>query len=378
MMTARTDRALIVHPDLAVRQDVESVLRRVHRHPVAVRHAATAGAALQITREHDPRIVLLDLEHERAVSLAVARELRRPGRIVIGLLNPLLQGDGSAEFLRHAVRSGINEFVPLPLADAELSAALETLPDTAGATDEGRAIAFFGQQGGVGTTSLAINAAFALAGEKKRVAIMDANLQFGSVAAQLGVVPETDLSHAIRDLNAGSILPLTIAGRDPSIALTASPTDILAAEAITPQDVGRVLIELRRSFDSVVVDTAPVLDAIALSVLDLCETIVVVTEGSSPTIAGTARLLRILRDLGVGESRIRLVINKYRSAPDLVPADIVAEQLGREVDHLVPFVAPVAAASHRGVPALFERAAGPFRESVVRLARDLGRKDVRG
>lgn len=378
MMTARTDRALIVHPELAVRQDIEGVLRRVHRHPVAVRHASTAGVALQVAREHDPRIVLLDLEHERAVSLAVARELRRPGRIVIGLLNPLLQADGSAEFLRHAVRSGVNEFVPLPLAEAELSAALETLPESGSGAEEGRAIAFFGHQGGVGTTSLAINTAFALAGEKRRVALVDANVQFGSVAAQLGVAPESDLAHAIRELNAGAILPLTVVGRDPSVALTASPADVLAAEEITPQDIGRVLIELRRSFDAVVVDTAPVLDALALAALDLCETIVIVTEGSAQTIAGTARLLRMLRDLGFGEHRTRLVINKYRSATDVVPPDIVAEQLGREVDYTVPFVAPVAAASHRGVPALFERAAAPYRDAVVRLAKDLARKDVRG
>ncbi len=377
MTVTRTDRALVIHPDGSVRREIESALRRVSNHPVAARHAASAGVALQVAREHDPRIVLLDLEHERAVSLAVAKELRRSGRFIIGLLNPLLQGDGSAEFLRHAVRSGVNEFVALPLADAELAAAMESLPDTEGVADEGRAIAFFGHQGGVGTTSLAINCAFAIATERRRVALLDANVQFGSVAAQLGVVPENDLSHAIRDVTVGAVLPLTVVGRDPSIAIAASPSDFLAAESISPQELGRILIELRRSFDTVVVDTAPVLDALALVVLDLCESVVVVTEPNSPTIAGTGRLLRMLADLGFNGRRVRLVINKYRSASDVVPPEIVAEQLGHEVDHVIPFVAPVAAAAHRGVPALFERAAVPFREPLLKLAKDISRKEGR-
>lgn len=377
MTPARTDRALVVHPELSVRQDVEGVLRKVHRHAVAVRHAATAGVALQVAREHDPRIVLLDLEHERAVSLAVARELRRPGRVVIGMLNPLLQSDGSAEFLRQAVRAGVNEFVAVPLADGELAAALEVVPEASTDAEEGKTIACFSHQGGVGTTALAINLAFALAGDRKRVAILDANVQFGSVAVQLGLVPETDLATAVRELDGGGMLPVTLAGRDPGIAVVSSPADILAAETVRPQDVARVLIELRRTFESVVVDTAPSMDAVTLAVLDLAETIVVVTEGSSHTVAGTARLLRILKELGFGDERVRLVMNRYRSAADVVPPEVVAEQLGRDIDEVLPFMAPVAAASHRGVPALFERAAGHYREGVVRLAKGLSRKEGR-
>lgn len=375
MTVTRTDRTLVVHPDPAVRQEIENTLRRVHRRPIAMRHAGSAGAAVQVAREHDPRIVLLDLEHERAVSLAVARELRRSGRLIIGLLNPLLRGDGSAEFLRHAVRSGVNEFLSVPVADAELAAAIETLPDSADATEEGRSIAFFSHQGGVGTTTLAINTAFAMVGERqrKRVAILDANVQFGSVATQLGLKPETDLADAVREVDRGGILPLVVAGRDPAVAIAASPRDLIDAESVGPQELGRLLIEMRRNFDYVMIDTAPVLDALALAALDLSDTIVVVTTASSPVVAGTARLLRMLSSVGFDERRIRLVINQYRNANDMVSPEVVAEQLGRPIDDVIPFLAPVSVAAHRGSPALFERSAGSFREAILRLAKDLQR-----
>jgi MinD-like ATPase involved in chromosome partitioning or flagellar assembly len=118
------------------------------------------------------------------------------------------------------------------------------------------------------------------------------------------------------------------------------------------------------------------LDALALAVLDLSDTVVVVTTASSPVVAGTARLLRMLKSVGFDDRRIRLVVNQYRNANDMVPPEIVAEHVDRAIDHVVPFLAPVSLAAHRGTPALFERAAGPFREAVLRLAKDLQRGDA--
>ncbi|MEO8383335.1 MAG: hypothetical protein ABI779_27010 [Acidobacteriota bacterium] len=376
-MTVRLDRVLIVHPDPAVRHEIETVLRRAHRQVIATRQTGTPGAAVAIAREFDPRIIILDLARERALALTIARELRRPDRLIIGVLNPLIDAGGGweAEFLRQAVRSGIDDFVPLPLSDEEISAALSAAPEPAAAKREGSAIAFFSHQGGVGTTTLAINTALALrAAEPARtVALVDANVQFGSTAAHLGVVPERDLGDVVQDLDLGPMFPLSLAGPNPGIALLASPRDPRAGERVTPEDLGRVILELRRRFQTVVLDTAPVLDLMTLAVLDLSETIVVVTEGSAPIVAGTARLLRMLDSLGYHGDRIRLVVSRFRSAADVLPPNVIAQELGRAVDHVVPYLVPVLVGTHRGSPVLFERGAAGFSDAVTRIARDAGR-----
>jgi len=376
-MMGRTDRVLIVHADPAVRRDIENVVRRAHKHSIAARHAGTAGAAVQLARDFDPRIVLIDLVQDRALALSVAKELRRPERLLIGLVNPLMDGGGvsEAEFLRQAVRAGVSDFVALPLSDSEISAALEMAPQAGPAAHEGRAVAFFGHQGGVGTTTLAINTAIAIkVGEPNRsVVIMDGNIQFGSVAAHLGMVPERDLGDAIRELDLGPMFPLPSTGSEAPISLVASPLDPRAAEMVTPEDVSRVVIELRRRFNTVVIDTAPVLDLMTLSLLDLSETVVVVTEPHAPVIAGTARLLGMLATLGFADDRVRLVVSRYRDAPDVLSAAVVAQQLNRAVDHVVPFMMPVTAGTHRGVPAIFERGTAPFTDAVKKLARDVSR-----
>ncbi len=376
-MIGRTDRVLIVYPDPAVRREIENVVRRAHKHSVAARHAGTAGAAVQLARDFDPRIILLDLVQDRALALSVAKELRRPDRLIIGLINPLMDAGGGseAEFLRQAVRSGVGDFVALPLSDAEIASALETAPQGGTAAHEGRAITFFSHQGGVGTTTLAINTAIALrvAEPTRTVAVLDGNIQFGCVAAHLGMVPERDLGDAIRELDLGPMFPLPTAGRESSISVLASPLDPRAAEMITPEDASRVVIELRRRFNTVVIDTAPVLDLMTLSVLDLSETVVVVTEPLAPTIVGTARLLGMLSSLGITDDRVRLVVSRFRDAPDVLSPAVVSQQLGRAVDHVVPFLMPVTAGTHRGIPAIFERGTAQFTDAVKRLARDVGR-----
>ncbi|HEX7707477.1 MAG TPA: AAA family ATPase [Thermoanaerobaculia bacterium] len=381
MTSGRVDRVLIVHPDSDVRRDIEVVLRDAHRQAIATRHAETAAAALQIANEYDPRIILIDLVHERALALSVARELRRADRLLIGLLNPLIDSsDVEAEFLRQAVRSGFGDFVPLPLSPSEISAALQSVPEGGPRKQEGRTVAFFSHQGGVGTTTLAINSALAIraADPSLGVSLMDANVQFGSAAAHLGILPDRDLAGAVRELNHGPMFPLPAAGPDPGIALLASPIDPRAAEMITPEDAGRVVIELRRRFQNVIIDTAPTLDLLTLSVLDLSDYVVVVTEGSAPTVAGTARLLRMMSSLGFADDRVRLVVNRYRSAGDVLPPELIAQQLGRAVDHVVPFLVPVQLGTHRGMPALFERGAALFAEAVKRLARDVTKGSLRG
>jgi pilus assembly protein CpaE len=382
MTSGRVDRVLIVHPDSDVRRDIEVVLRDAHKQAIATRHAETAAAALQIANEYDPLIILIDLVHDRALALSVARELRRPDRLLIGLLNPLIDTghDVEAEFLRQAVRSGFGDFVPLPLSPSEISAALESVPEGGARKQEGRTVAFFSHQGGVGTTTLAINTALAIraADTTLGVSLMDANVQFGSAAAHLGILPDRDLAGAVRELDHGPMFPLPAAGPDPGIALLASPVDPRAAEMITPEDASRVVIELRRRFQNVVIDTAPTLDLLTLSILDLSDFVVIVTEGSAPTVAGTARLLRMLSSLGFTDDRLRLVVNRYRSAGDVLPPELIAQQLGRSVDHVVPFLVPVQMGTHRGMPALFERGAALFADAVKRLARDVNRGNLKG
>ena len=123
---------LVVHPEAETRRALVETLRLAL--PGAALHtseASTPTQALQAASWLDPKVVLLDLIAERRLALDVARTLRRPGRWILGLYNPLIAADRGAELFRAGARAGVTDYIALPASEAELAAALSALESSA-------------------------------------------------------------------------------------------------------------------------------------------------------------------------------------------------------------------------------------------------------
>ena len=375
-------RVLVVHPEAEVRTSIEESLRNVGPKPLIVESAPSLADGLRQARAIKPHVVFLDLGAERSLVLDAARELRAPGCLVVGLYNPLvLRGD--LPFFRDATRAGVGDFIPLPASDSELLAALHSAETRDGrAPAEGRVIAFFSQQGGVGTTSLAVNTALLMAGSdqvKGKVALCDAAVQFGSAVSFLGLKAQRDLADLVRDPQGVAALPACLTEEPASgLKVLAAPRDPVEGDTITPEDITRVLIELRRRFDWVVVDTPPTLDLLTLAVLDSADKIFVVTEAVTPTILGTSRLLKVLNDERLGADRIRLVLNRFNTFEGNLSERTVADQLGRPVDHVVPYDRNFVTAATRGRPVLLGRPSTALEAAFSALGQDATTLQARG
>ncbi len=375
-----TERILVIHPDDATCRSIEQGLRRVAGGPVAVSHAASPTEGLASAARLDPDLVFLDLSGDHGLALEVARELRRPDRLQVGLYNPLVLRHGEEDFFRQANRAGIGDFVPLPAADAELSAVLAVAAVTArpgGARPRGKVVTLFSPKGGVGTTTLAVNVALVLAASdlvEGEVALCDAALRLSSAASFLGLAPRHDLAEMASDLDQLHALSTYLAVHpESSLRLLASPRDPIAADRVTPDDMSRILIALRRRFELVVVDTSPVVDLLNLAVLDVSDAILVVTEAIAPTLLATSRALDLLAGQGFGGERLRLVLNRHMTSEGNLSEDVVGEQLGRPPDHWIPYDPEVLSAANRGVPLVVSRQQAAFSSAIGRLAEDAAR-----
>jgi pilus assembly protein CpaE len=369
---SRVLSALVVHPEAATRRLLVDGLRRVL--PEVSLHAAEAPnavQALQIAGWLDPRIVLLDLSAERQLALDAARALRRSGRSILGLYNPMLAADRGAELFRIGARSGVSDFVALPASDAELLAALSALENGGGESRRvARVLAFVAAQGGSGTTTLATSSALLLAGSRSAgsVVLCDAALQFGNAAAHLGLAADRDLIDLLRDLDAASTLtPYLLHHAETGLNVLAPPREASEAERVSPEDLSRVLVALRRRFETVVVDLPAQVDLRTLAALDLADRIWVVTEAVTPAVVSTARLLGLLEEVGLAE-RVRVVVNQYSSYEGNLSEGVVAQRLGRPVDRVVPYDRAVVVAANRGTPSLLGQRRGAFAEAIGELA----------
>jgi pilus assembly protein CpaE len=376
-------RILVIHPEEEQRRTLEKQLRSVAGAPATIYQAVSLPAGAEAARRLDPRVLLLDLNGERALALEIAREARRPDRLLIGLYNPLLLPDGEAATLfRQASRAGISDFVPLPAGEAELAAALAGTPDHLAAESEGsegRLVVFLSPKGGIGTTTLAASSALALVSSERilgGVALCDAALPFGTAAAMIGLAPDRDLADLVRDLDNLKALGSYLTSEERShLALLAAPRDPYRAQAITPEDLSRVLILLRRRFSRVIVDTPTGFDLLSLAAVDLAERIYVVTEASAPTVLVTARFIRMLEEQELGGDRLRVVLNRFSTEDDL-SVDLVAEQLGRSPDFVVPFDGDVPSAANSGDAVVLSSAGGSFANAVGQLADDIATAGV--
>jgi pilus assembly protein CpaE len=354
-------RVLIVSESAALVAETQDALAGMRERRTVMYAAASAAEAIEIGRDRQPHVAMVDLDLGRSAVAFLARELHAlvPGLLVAGAYESAAGAgtDAHAALIIELLRVGVRDFLRRPLSAPEVAEAVERwLADRAPSSSSsvGHVAAFISNKGGVGKSTLAVNVACALATRHPgRVLLVDAALQLGVCAFMLDLDPVTTIVDAAKErerLDETLLRSLTLP-HESGLRLLAAPADALEAADVGDEAVARVIALARRSFDFVVVDTFPMLDSVVMATLDASDTIFVVVQAAGPTVAGAARLLPVLDGLGFPPARQQIVLsrNHARFLGDLTVGD-VAGQLGRAVDYAVPYDRGVLAAMNAGRP----------------------------
>jgi pilus assembly protein CpaE len=214
-------------------------------------------------------------------------------------------------------------------------------------------VSFISNKGGVGKSTLAVNAACGLAERcPERVLLVDASLQLGVCASMLDVQPQTTLTDVVRERDRldETLLRQFATIHESGLHLLAAPRDAVEAAEVDDASLARVLTLARRSYDYVLVDTFPMFDRIVISVLDLSDRAFLVLENVVPTLLGAVKLLDLLDSLGFPQDKERIILNRVARIPGSVkPAD-VAQRLGRDIHYVVPYHKRIITAANTGRP----------------------------
>lgn len=271
---------------------------------------------------------------------------------------------------RDLLSAGAADYLVKPVSRAALLGAvsLATAP-AAPAIGEARTVAVIGARGGVGTTTVAVNLAWLLGGEmRKRVALVDLDLQFGSVALALNLQPGRGLREAMERPSRIDSLFL-----ERALEKAGDRVHILAAEEALTEDVqcdpgapAVLLHELRDRVDAVVMDLPRHCGLVERQALAEAQHVVVVTEQSLGGVRDTLRLLALVQDCAPG-ALVHIAARDGGRTARLPMADFV-RALGRKPDLVLPHDPKGVQAAMLGKPVVALAPKGPSARVLRPLA----------
>jgi pilus assembly protein CpaE len=310
-----------------------------------------------------------------------------------GIRSILIAEDVSPASLHQLLRNGADEFVPYPLPEGELQAAISRLHEAppAPAAEVGRLpeagsgggviLAVQGLAGGTGATTLAVNLAWELANIDKvkppQVCLLDFNLQFGSVATFLDL-PRRDVVFEMwsdTERLDEDVFRQALVNFEDRLRVLTAPTDILPLDMIGPDDVTRVLELARRHFDYVIVDMPTTLVQWTETVLNLCQIYFATIELDMRSAQNCLRIKRALQTEDLPLEKLRYCLNRAPKFTD-IGARSRAKRLAESLEIGLELQLPdggraVTQSADHGLPLASTAAKNPLRREIARLARSL-------
>jgi pilus assembly protein CpaE len=326
---------------------------------------------LRVIQKTTPNVVIIEVDDVQKGVEEVSIILSRFPRTSIIVSSAGKESDGILKLMR----AGAVEYLLRPVVEDEVMQALQKVGRFWFAkpheeSKEGQLIAVYYPTGGVGTTTVAVNLAAALATDDTRVALVDLNLYSGDISTFLDVNPTYTLSSVtshIARLDANFLMSVMARHSSGPYILT-EPLEVDEAISITPQQVSRVLDFLKGIFSYVIVDCGGQLEGCNMSIFENSSLILFTTVLSLPAIKNAKRYLTALERRGFRQDRVKLVVNRYLPKADIQVKD--AEKiLGYSVFQTIPNeYGDVTTSVNKGVPVVKLEPRSPVSKAIMNLA----------
>lgn len=292
---------------------------------------------IQALRGVAPELIILDLEESPDLGLQLAQYLveLNPAQLFLAT-GPVLSSDQ----LMLAMRAGVSDYLPKPVAPEDLRAAANRCAHKLRKQDgekqrqPGRILSFFSPKGGGGSTTLATNLAILIhRTTRSKTLLVDLDLELGDSALMLGVQPRfnfVDFAENFRRMDA-SLLASYIEHHPSGVHLLSAPFQPEKAESVTADQIRRILAFLRQHYEYILVDTPRSFAPSTLAIFEQADLVFMVSSADLPSLRNIQRGIPLLkRILTKGEDQVRLIINRYDPNDAISVAD-VEKSLGLKV-----------------------------------------------
>ncbi len=328
--------------------------------------ARVRNADLGQTNGRTPGALVLDVRGQQQLPAGLAAFRKQHAGTGVVLVASTLD----PRLMLEAMRAGVNECVHEPITPQGLLEAVRRVLVSAPPDQLGQLMAFVGVKGGVGTTTLAVNTAIALArGSGAEVLLIDLHLGHGDAAILLGVEPRFSVIDALENVHRvdESFFKGLVEKSRGGVDLLGS-SDRIMPGPVERRRVQALLDFAVRKYRYTVLDV-PRTDVAMIDVLETASTIVLVASQEVPALRNASRLGQALRTR-YGGVRVKTVVNRFDRKAEIGHADI-ERVTGDTVKHCIPSDYRVAVdAMNAGRPVVLDQ--GRLADAFRALATDLG------
>jgi pilus assembly protein CpaE len=315
-------KILIVDDVTETRENIKRLLY-FEKDFMVVGEASNGEEAIKLTDKLSPDILLMDINMPIMDGITATEKisLQYPKTAII-----IMSVQGEQEYLRKSMVAGAREYMVKPFSTDELVNTIRSvyefeqkrrvqLAEPSVIREMHRdpqIISVFSTKGGVGKTTIATNLAVSLAQEsRKKVVIVDLDLQFGDVAVTLNVIPKRTITELIQDISQmdPDLLESYLVTHPTGVKILPSPTRPEYAELITGGHIEKILGILKQNYDYIIVDTPSFFHETILTALDLCHQILLLVSLDLPTIKNVKICLEVLDSLHL-KGKAKLVLNR--------------------------------------------------------------------
>ncbi|MEY4640658.1 MAG: hypothetical protein RLZZ227_652 [Pseudomonadota bacterium] len=283
-----------------------------------VNHALVSSASSQPLQDDAvtlfANVVILDVA---TVNEAILEDIRRftqerfnTTELFVTLLNPDTQA------VKLLLQAGVADIVGQPFDREEIARALGAARDRLQRAERkasparNAVSAFMRTHPAAGGSFLASNIAWQLASEfGKDTVLVDMDIQFGTVASELDVKPNSGLLEALRNPERiDKVFLDVLMTRHPSgLKILASPGDLSPSELLNRKAVTRLIAVLAESHERVVINLPLLMNEAVEQVLRHANPVFLVTHGGMSALRNLRMILDHLQRHEIAENQVEIV-----------------------------------------------------------------------
>jgi len=233
---------------------------------------------------------------------------------------------------RELIRSGISEYVIAPVSMTDIVSVVSSIFVDPESEPIGRSIAFIGAKGGVGSSTIAHNVAWAMSSLfKSEVVIADLDLAFGTANINFDQDPAQGIAEAVFSPERVDevYLDRLLAQCAEHLSLLAAPSTLERVYDFDPEAFSQIIETAQRSAPLLVLDVPHIWSGWSKTTLTKADEVVITATPELANLRNTKNIVDMLKRLRPNDPPPKLIINQagVPKRPEIAAADF-AEPLG--------------------------------------------------